>query len=249
MPEATTALPNGETVPTSGQGTWCMGEAQDAHADEVRALAAGRRDEVFIASKVDPHNASRRGVVAACEASLERLGTDRVDLYLLHWRGRYPLAETVAGFAHLRAQGKIRHWGVSNFDGADMAELWATEGGRACAANQILFNVTRRGPEWDLLPWCRGHGLPVMANSPIEQGRLPAGVLDDIGRRHGVDRHAVALARVLAQENVIAIPKASRLDHVERNARAGDLVLTSEDLAAIDAAFPPPRKKTPLAIR
>ena len=160
MPEATTALPNGEIVPTSGQGTWCMGEAQDAHADEVRALAAGldaglalidtaemygdggaervvgeaiagRRDEVFIASKVDPHNASRRGVVAACEASLERLGTDRVDLYLLHWRGRYPLAETVAGFAHLRAQGKIRHWGVSNFDGADMAELRATEGGRA----------------------------------------------------------------------------------------------------------------------
>ena len=276
MAVRTLALPDGEAVPVLGQGTWGMGERHTGRADEVRALRhgldlglslidtaemygeggaeevvgeaiAGRRDAVFLVSKVYPHNASAKGTVAACERSLRRLGTDRIDLYLLHWRGSHPLAETVAAFERLRQAGKIRYWGVSNLDSDDMEELAGVGGG--CAANQILYNVTRRGVEFDLLPWCAEHKVPVMAYSPIEQGRLPAGgVLDAIGRRHGVDRFTVALAWVLRQPGVIAIPKAVRPDHVDANRKAAELVLTAEDLAEIDRAFPPPRRKQALAM-
>ncbi|HWL68438.1 MAG TPA: aldo/keto reductase [Geminicoccus sp.] len=269
-------LPGGERVPALGQGTWYMGEQAASRRTEVAALRrgielgmtlidtaemygeggaeivvgeaiAGQRDGVFIVSKVYPHNASAKGTVAACERSLQRLNTDRIDLYLLHWRGRYPLGETVAAFERLQRDGKIRHWGVSNLDTDDMEELSGVPGGKACAANQILLNLTRRGPEFDLLPWCRRHGVPVMAYSPIEQGRLPASpALDELAGRHGVDRFTIALAWVLHHPGVIAIPKASSQAHVAANRRAADLRLDAEDLALLDRAFPPPRRKRPL---
>ncbi|MGR7997104.1 MULTISPECIES: aldo/keto reductase [unclassified Xanthobacter] len=268
-------LPGGEAVSALGQGTWFMGEAPERRGAEVAALRAGldlglslidtaemyaeggaeevvgeaiagRRDEVFLVSKVYPHNASRTGVVAACARSLQRLRTDRIDLYLLHWRGSHPLAETLAGFEALQQAGKIRHWGVSNLDVADMQELFAA-GGRACATDQILYNPSRRGPEFDLLPFLAAAGVPVMAYSPIEQGRLPRdGALGAVARKHGVDPFQVALAWVLRRPNVIAIPRATRIVHVEANAAARDIVLDAEDLAAIDAAFPPPRHKIAL---
>ena len=278
MAVRTLALPDGEAVPVLGQGTWGMGERHTGRADEVRALRhgldlglslidtaemygeggaeevvgeaiAGRRDAVFLVSKVYPHNASAKGTVAACERSLRRLGTDRIDLYLLHWRGSHPLAETVAAFERLRQAGKIRHWGVSNLDAGEMDELVAVPGGAACAANQVLYNPQRRGIEWDLLPWCRQRGMPVMAYSPIEQGRLPTGgALGAIARRHGCSAFQVALAWMLAQPGVLAIPKAVRLEHVAANAAALDLRLSREDLAAIDREFPPPSRKRPLAM-
>ena len=271
-------LPNGEAVPVLGQGTWGMGESRGRRADEATALRHGldlgltlidtaemygdggaeevvadaidgRRDEVFLVSKVYPHNASRAGAIAACERSLRRLRTDRLDLYLLHWRGGYPLAETVAAFEQLRAQGKVRHWGVSNLDVDEMEELAAVPDGGRCAVNLVLYNPTRRGIEWDLLPWCRRHRMPVMAYSPIEQGRLPTGgALAEIGRRHGCTPFQAALAWLLAQEGVIAIPKASRLTHVEANAQALQLVLTADEIAAVDRQFPPPRRKQALAM-
>ena len=210
----TLRLPGGELVPVLGQGTWGMGEDPASRGAEVAALRrgldlgltlidtaemyaeggaeevvgeaiGGRRDEVFLVSKVYPHNASAAGTVAACERSLRRLGTDRIDLYLLHWRGAHPLAETVAAFERLQRAGKIRHWGVSNLDADDMDELTAVPGGAACATDQVLYNPSRRGLEWDLLPWCRERGIPVMAYSPIEQGRLLGGVLGAIAGKHG----------------------------------------------------------------
>ena len=271
-------LPDGEALPALGQGTWGMGERPGEREREVRALRLGldlglslidtaemygeggaeevvgeairgRRDEVFLVSKVYPHNASALGVRAACERSLKRLGTERIDLYLLHWRGSQPLAETVAAFTRLQEAGKIRHWGVSNFDTDDVEELWALPGGRACATNQVLYNVVHRGAAFDLLPWQRERGVPLMAYSPIEQRRLPKGTaLDAIGERHGVDAVAVALAWLLAQDGVVAIPKAVHPEHVEANARAADLVLTADDVAAIDRVFPPPTRKRPLAM-
>jgi diketogulonate reductase-like aldo/keto reductase len=269
-------LPDGERVPALGLGTWGMGEAGTRGADVVAALRlgldlgmtlvdtaemyaeggaeevvakaiAGRRDAVFLVSKVYPHNATRRGTVAACERSLERLGTDRLDLYLLHWRGDVPLEETLEGFAALIAAGKIRRWGVSNFDTDDMAELWALPGGGAAAANQVLYNLKRRGIEWDLLPWCRERRVPVMAYSPVEQGRLLAKrALKEVARRRGATPAQVALAWVLRQDGVIAIPKAAQAAHVRENRAALDLALAPDDLAALDAAFPPPRAKHPL---
>ncbi|WP_454916465.1 aldo/keto reductase [Xanthobacter sediminis] len=271
----TVRLPGGEAVSALGQGTWHMGESAHLRAAEVAALragldlgldlidtaemygeggaeevvgeaVAGRRDGVFLVSKVYPHNASRAGMLAACERSLKRLRTDHIDLYLLHWRGAHPLAETVAGFEALKEAGKIRHWGVSNFDVADMKEL-AAAGGSACAANQILYNVGRRGPEFDLMPHLSAAHIPVMAYSPIEQGDLPrGGALARIARKHGVDAFQVALAWVMRRPDVIAIPKATRIAHVEANARARDLVLDAEDLAEIDREFPPPGGKTEL---
>lgn len=272
----TVRLPDGENVPALGQGTWFMGERADQHRSEVNALRHGldlgmtlidtaemygeggaekvvgeamhgRRDEVFLVSKVYPHNASRQGVAEACARSLKRLGTDRIDLYLLHWPGSHPLAETVEAFERLRDAGHIRHWGVSNFDTADMKALHRLNEG--CATNQVLYNLTQRGPEWDLLPWCQDKQMPVMAYSPIEQGRLPANsTLNAIASRHGVDRFAIALAWVLSRPEVIAIPKSSKIDHLNANHAAAAIVLSAEEQRLLDHAFQPPTSKQPLAM-
>ena len=271
-------LRNGERVPALGQGTWHMGEdcrraAEEAAsvrlgidlgmtlidtaemygsggAEEVVARAAeGLRDSLFIVSKVYPHNASRTGVVAACERSLKRLATDRIDLYLLHWRGSIPLAETLEGFQRLQRDGKIRHHGVSNFDRADMAEWAALQGGDTVAADQVLYNLTRRGPEWDLAPWCRERQVAMMAYTPLGTGGMlgnPA--LAEIARHRGATPAQIALAWLLRQEGVIVIPKAARLEHVRDNRGALDVALTEEDLAALDRAFPPPKGKRSLGM-
>ncbi len=271
-------LPGGEKVPQLGLGTWQMAEHPKKRAAEIAAVRmavdmgmnlidtaemygegktetllgealAGLRDEVFLVSKVYPQNATGNGVVAACERSLKRLKTDRLDLYLLHWPGNVPIAETIAGFETLKHDGKIRHWGVSNFDTDDMKELYAAPGGKGCCANQILYNVKRRSPEWDLLPWMASHHIPAMAYSPVEQGRLPAsGALTDIGAKHNVSRFTVALAWLLQNPNMIVIPKATSAEHLQDNAKALDVKLDAADLASIDAAFKPPSAKTPLEL-
>ncbi|MDX6806025.1 aldo/keto reductase [Terrihabitans rhizophilus] len=269
-------LPGGEKVAALGQGTWFMGERRDRHADEVAAIRLGVelgmtlvdtaemygdggaelmlgealdgiRDEVFLVSKVYPQNAGFKGVQAACERSLKRMKTDRIDLYLLHWRGGTPFEETVRGFEALQEDGKIRNWGVSNMDTDDMEELLEAQGGENCTVNQILYNLTRRGPEYDLLPFQQKTEIPIMAYSPIEQGRLPrTGALAEIGAKHGVDPFTIALAWLLRRPDVIAIPKATNPDHVRTNRAAADIVLDAEDLAALDKAFPPPTRKRPL---
>jgi diketogulonate reductase-like aldo/keto reductase len=269
-------LPTGELVPALGQGTWQIAETSGKRAQEIEALRLGvelgmtlidtaemygegasekliaealesERERLFLVSKVYPHNATRRGVVEACERSLKRLKTDRLDLYLLHWRGGVPLSETVAGFEELRRSGKIRHWGVSNFDTDDMEELFAIEDGRNCVINQVLYNVTRRGPEYDLIPWMAERNIPLMAYSPIEQGRLPkTGALQAIGRNHNASSHQIALAWLLQKPGIIAIPKASSAKHVRDNRQALEIQLNPEELAAIDEAFPAPRRKCPL---
>jgi len=269
-------LPSGRTIPVLGQGTWNMGEDPGKEKAEIAALQlgldlgmtlidtaemygegatesllgealAGLRDDVFLVSKVYPHNASRRGVLDACERSLKRLKTDRLDLYLLHWRGSVPLEETVAAFEALRRAGKIRHWGVSNFDVDDMEELFGVPDGDRCATNQILYNVARRGPEFDLLPWQRARSMPAMAYSPVDHARLPKrSPLDDIAAAHGVSVFQVALAWVLQQPDVFAIPKAGSVEHVRDNRRALDLQLSTDDHAKIDAHFRAPRSKRPL---
>jgi diketogulonate reductase-like aldo/keto reductase len=269
-PMRTTRLPSGETVPMLGQGTWYMGDDRRRRADEIAALRLGldlgmtlidtaemygngaaeelvgdaiasRRDEAFLVSKVLPGNATRRGTIAACESSLQRLRTDRLDLYLLHWRGGTPLEETLGAFETLARAGKIRRFGVSNLDLADMEELWSLEGGAAAATNQVLYNLTRRGIEWDLLPSCRKRGVPIMAYSPIEQGRLlRRPELQAVAARHGATPAQAALAWVLRHDDVIAIPKAGDPRHVRENRAALDLSLTEQDLAALDRAFPPP---------
>jgi aldehyde reductase len=263
-------LPSGEQLPALGQGTWYMGEDRSARQEEVAALQLGldlgltlidtaemyaeggaeqvvgeallgRRDQTFLVSKVYPHNASRQGAVAACERSLQRLKTDRIDLYLLHWRGPYPLAETVEAFEALQRAGKIRHWGVSNLDLADMQELRRVPGGAACATNQLLYNLGRRGIEWDLLPWLRQQGVATMAYSPIEQARLLGHKgLQDFARRHGMTPAQAALAWLLAQEGVIAIPKSAHLARVRENAAAREITLTPAQLAELDRLFAPP---------
>jgi diketogulonate reductase-like aldo/keto reductase len=220
----------------------------DGIAEEIVGEAIqGRRDEVFLVSKVLPQNASRAGTIAACERSLRRLGTDRLDLYLLHWPGRHPLKQTLAGFEALMEAGKIRAWGVSNFDVADMTELMALPGGDRVATNQVLYNLARRGIEHDLLPWLRARGIPIMAYSPIEQGRL----LHDrslvaVAARHEATPAQVALAWLLRQRDAMVIPKAGTLAHVREDRGALDLHLTAEDLAALDGAFPPPRSRKSL---
>jgi diketogulonate reductase-like aldo/keto reductase len=280
----TTTLPGGEKAPVLGIGTWRMGERRSERAAEVAAIrlavelgvtlidtaemygegraeeaiaeaVGGRRDKLFIVSKVYPHNASRAGVVAACERSLRRLKTDRIDLYLLHWPGSYPIAETVQGFEQLARAGKIRRWGVSNFDLEEMEQVWGlqvggtTGVGKACAANQVLYNLTRRGIEFDLIPACRKLGMPIMAYSPLEQGRLTKKtVLEAIGKRHNATAFQIALAWTLRGDGVIAIPKAVRPEHVRENLAALKIKLTKEDLAEIDAAFPPPKRKTSLGM-
>jgi diketogulonate reductase-like aldo/keto reductase len=271
-------LPGGETVPALGQGTWYMGDRKnaaraeadalrlgidlgmtlidtaemygDGGAEEVVALAAaGQRDRLFIVSKVYPHNASRNGVPAACERSLKRLRTDRIDLYLLHWRGGHPLAETVAAFEALRTAGKIRHWGVSNLDTADMDELIGVPHGAACAANQVLYHPNSRGIEFDLLPWCAERGIAVMAYSPLGhsvQRLLASKALRAVAERHGATPAQVAIAWGMRHPNVISIPKAANPAHVRDNAKAADLLLTAADLAEIDATHRPPSRKKPL---
>ena len=272
----TLKLPSGEAVPVLGQGTWMIAEDVRKRADEIASLRlgldlgltlvdtaemyadgasetlvgeaiAGRRHDVFLVSKVLPSNAGRQATIQACERSLGRLGTDRIDLYLLHWRGGTPLAEMLDAFDTLQRSGKIRHWGVSNFDPDDMADLEALPGGGAVATNQVLYNLTRRGIEHNLLPHCRGRAIPVMAYSPIEQGRMlrhPA--LAKVAARHGASPAQVGLAWILRQPGVIAIPKAGRPEHVRDNRAALDLGLTADDLTALDAAFPPPRGPHPL---
>jgi diketogulonate reductase-like aldo/keto reductase len=213
----------------------------------VGEAIAGRRDEAFLVTKVLPHHASRRGTIGACEQSLRRMKTDRIDLYLLHWRGSYPLAETLEAFESLQRAGKIRFWGVSNLDLADMRELTALPGGDAVATNQVLYNPSRRGIEFDLLPWCGARGLPIMAYSPIEQGRLlEDGSIARIAAGRGATPAQVILAWVMRRDGVIAIPKSGDPQHLRENVGALDLALTDADLAAIDRAFPPPRKARPL---
>jgi diketogulonate reductase-like aldo/keto reductase len=216
-------------------------------AEEVVGEAiAGQRDRVFLVSKVYPHNASRKGLPQACEASLKRLSTDYLDLYLLHWRGQYPLEETVEAFERLREAGKIKRWGVSNFDVDDLQELASP----ACATNQVLYNIEQRGIEFDLLPWWRQHNLPLMAYCPIAQGGelLASPTLKHIANLHGVTPAQVALAWVLRQDGMIAIPKAVRPEHVRLNAEAAKLQLGAEDLQAIDRVFGAPKRKHPLAM-
>ena len=271
----TVSLPGGEIVPALGQGTWMMGERRDRRTAEIAALRAGVdlgmtlidtaemygdgaaetligealgpvRDELFLVSKAYPQNASRKRLPLACEASLRRLGTDRLDLYLLHWRGSVPLGETVEAMEALKAAGKIQHWGVSNLDTDDMEDLLAA-GGDACSTDQILYNLTRRGPEHDLLPWLRDHAMPVMAYSPVEQGRLVAHpALAGIAERMNATPAQVALAWTLHRDGVIAIPKAGSVAHVQENRAAADLALPGTVLAALDKAFPRPRERRPL---
>ncbi len=217
----------------------------------AQAVAAGEvdRGQMFIVSKVYPHNASRDGVLSACKRSLARLGTDYIDLYLLHWRGDHPLADTILGFEQLIEQGLIRRWGVSNFDTSDLAELVTLPDGRHCAANQIYFSLGERGPAFSLLPWMREHAIATMAYSPIDQGALAAsGKLLPIADRLGVSPAQLALAWVLAQDGVVAIPKAVQSQHLVENLAAAELRLSAEDLHEIDRAFPAPRRKKPLAM-
>jgi len=222
---------------------------EGAAEELVAEVIEGHRNEVFLVSKVYPHNASRRGVSQACERSLKRLKTDRLDLYLLHWRGSIPLQETLAGFEGLLQAGKIRDWGVSNFDQTDMHELVHVQGGSACVTDQVLYNVTRRGPEFDLMPWMAQHRMPLMAYSPIEQGRLPtSGTLQRIASKHGASPYQVALAWLLGKPGVIAIPKAGRPEHVRDNHRAPALRLDRDDLQQLDTEFRPPARKRPLEI-
>lgn len=266
---------DGTNVPVLGQGTWKFGEGERDEAEEVAALRAGvelgmtlidtaemygegaaeeivgraiagMRDRVFLVTKAYPHHASRRELPLACERSLRRLGTDVIDLYLLHWRGPTPLAETVEAFEALRASGKIRRWGISNFDTDDMEELGAKADD--CATNQVLYNIEARAIEFDLLPWCQKRQMPVMAYSPVGQaGRLLKNkALLEVARRHDATAAQIAIAWALRQPGVIAIPKASNLDHGRENAAAASIKLTADDLAAIDAAFAPPNKKRPL---
>jgi diketogulonate reductase-like aldo/keto reductase len=275
-PSLTLKLPGERFIPRLGQGTWRMGERLDLHRSEVKALQlgfdlgmtmvdtaemygegraevlvgeaiAGRRKDVFLVSKVYPHRATKKGMQTACEQSLKRLKTDYLDLYLLHWRGSVALAETFEGFLHLKQQGRIRGFGVSNFDADDMEELIGVPGGDQAYTDQVLYNLTRRGIEWDLLPWCRHRKMPVMAYSPVEQGRLPA-KMDTVARKVNVNRFQLALAWLLHQDGVIAIPKSGSEAHVIENRKTLDIQIPEEILSELDLLFPPPRDKSPLAM-
>jgi len=266
-------FPDGGAVCALGQGTWEMAEDRARRADEIRSLRegldhgltlidtaemygegaaetlvgeaiTGRRDEVFLVSKVYPHNASRVGVQAACERSLKRLKTDRLDLYLLHWPGSHPIAETIAGFERLKAEGKILRWGVSNFDLEDMEEVVAAKGGAASASNQVLYNLNTRGVGFDLAPWMAARNMPLMAYSPVDRGDLADhAALEPIAAKHGATPAQIALAFLLAPPNVISIPKASSPEHLRANAAALEIVLDAEDMAALDRAYPPPQRR------
>ena len=271
-------FPDGATVPALGQGTWTMGEQRARAAREAEALAcgldlgmtlidtaemygdggaekvvaraiAGRRDEVFVVSKVYPHNAGRKSAISACERSLSRLRVERLDLYLLHWRGRIPLAETVEAFERLVGAGKIARWGVSNFDVPDMRELFALPEGRRCATNQVLYHLGERGTEWELQAWMREYRLPLMAYSPFGKGALLRNrALAAIAKRIGAAPAAVALAWLLRQPGMIVIPQSANARHVRATRAAADLALDRETLAHLDGAFPPPTGPTALAV-
>ncbi|MGD9501864.1 MAG: aldo/keto reductase [Methyloceanibacter sp.] len=271
-------LPGGETVPQLGQGTWRMGESARLRQEEIAALklgldlgmtlidtaemygdggaeeivaeaVRGRRDECFIVSKVLPENSTRAGTVAACARSLKRLKTDRIDLYLLHWRGRPRLEETLAGFEQLIKAGAIRYWGVSNFDVGDMEELFRLSGGDACASNQVLYNLRRRGIEAGLLPWCRERGIPIMAYSPFEQGRLlRERVLTAVAIRHRATPAQIALAWILRNGDMMVIPKTASAARARENRAALDIELSERDLAELAKAFPAPKRQRPLEL-
>jgi diketogulonate reductase-like aldo/keto reductase len=270
------ALPAGETIPVLGQGTWHMAEVRERRKAEIGALRlgldlgmtlidtaemyaegeaerlvgdaiSGRRDEVFLISKVLPWHATHRGTVDACAASLRRLKTDRLDMYLLHWRGSVPLWQTIEAFVELTERGWIRHWGVSNFDVMDLIDLWQIPTGPDVQADQVLYNLARRSPEYNLLPWCREQDLPVMSYSPMEQGDLlshPA--VRGVAERNDITPAQVALAWVLRQPLVCAIPKSGSIGHVQENAAAAAIRLSRQDLTELDLAFPPPIKDRPL---
>lgn len=281
MKAKTVQLPDGTTVPAIGQGTWYMGERNSDLRAEVKALQqgldagmtlidtaemyadggaervvgeaiSGRRDDVFLVSKVYPHHAGGAKASAACEQSLKRLKTDCLDLYLLHWRGSIPLHDTVAAMEKLQQSGKIRRWGVSNLDTDDMQALWNIPGGNACMTNQVLYHAAARGIEFDLLPWCEEHSVPVMAYCPLAQAGklrhdvLTAPVMQEIANARGVSSAQIALAWVTRTGNVIAIPKAVQPQHVKDNAAALTLSLTADEIARIDTVFPAPNHKTPL---
>ncbi len=271
------------TLAAIGQGTWYMGENRSQRAAEVAALRAGVeqgltlidtaemyadggaeevvgdalkgiRDQVFLVSKVYPWNAGGKKAIAACEASLRRLGTDHLDLYLLHWRGNYSLDETTEVMQTLIEQGKIARWGVSNLDHDDMQALWQVDGGKQCATNQVLYHLASRGIEYDLLPWCQQQSLPVMAYCPLAQaGRLRSGLMNnsavtDIAAAHNATAAQILLAWVIRHQGVMAIPKASSVAHVAENAAALNIVLSTDDLTRLDSAFPPPQRKMPLDV-
>ena len=272
-------LPSGETIPVLGQGTWRLGVGRHSQEEEISALRLGidlgltlidtaemygdgaserlvgrairgRRDDVFVVTKVLPHHATRRRTISACRSSLARLGTDHIDLYLLHWRGTVPLEETIAGFTDLVRAGAVRHWGVSNFDLKDLRELMSLPDGHAVEADQVLYNLAHRGIESELLPFCRQRRIAVMAYSPIEQGRLLGHpVLRAVADRHGATPAQVALAWAIRHDGVTAIPEAGTPEHVRENHGALELELTASDLAALDRAFPPPDGPRPLEVR
>ncbi|KFX07389.1 hypothetical protein KP22_04695 [Pectobacterium betavasculorum] len=276
-------FPDDTRVPAIGQGTWYMGEDARMKAQEVTALQAGidlgltlidtaemyaegraedvvgeairgRRDSVYLVSKVYPHNAGGENAIQACEHSLKRLQTERIDLYLLHWRGGIPLVDTIAAMERLQKAGKIAQWGVSNLDLEDMQELWSLNGGQRCMTNQVLYHLASRGIEFDLLPWCQQQQLPVMAYCPLAQaGRLRGGlfshpVVNRIAREHGITAAQLLLAWAIRQSGVIAIPKASSVKHVQENATALNVLLSAEDIAQLDQAFPPPTRKQHLDV-
>ncbi len=274
----TVTLPSGERVPAFGLGGWNIGDDAATRAEEIATLRlgldsgarlidtaemygggrseqliaeaiAGRRDEVFLVSKVYPHNASAKKLPAACERSLRRLNTDRIDLYLLHWRGNVPLAETLRAFVRLKQAGKIRHYGVSNLDLADMQALWQLPGGAGVATNQLLYNLARRGIEWDLLPWLRRRRVPLMAYSPLEQARLARNrKLAGFAGRHGMTPAQAALAWLLANDDVIVIPKTGSRERLKQNLGALDHALTAAQLAELEQLFPPPMGASSLAM-
>ncbi|HEV7914852.1 MAG TPA: aldo/keto reductase [Albitalea sp.] len=272
------ALPCGETVAALGQGTWHIGDDSDRRDEEIATIRLGidlgmtlidtaemygdgrsellvgeaiegRRDEVFLVTKVYPHHASRREMHRACNNSLQRLRVETIDLYLLHWPGEVPLDETVQAFEALQRDGKIRHWGVSNFDLGLMRALWSVPGGSAAQTDQVLYNLSRRGLEWDLRPWLREHRLPLMAYSPIEQGRLlrKRGLVE-FAKQHGMTPAQVALAWLVAQDDVIAIPKTGHRERLRENAAAAEHRLSPAHLHELDQLFPPPKAPTPLAV-
>lgn len=272
----TVTLPSGISIPALGIGTWNMGDGPATEATEIASIRkaielgmtvvdtaemyadgkseevvgkaiADMRDQVFLVSKVYPQNASAKGTIEACERSLKRLGTDRLDLYLLHWRGSHPLKETVHAFEKLKVDGKIVDWGVSNFDTDDMEELFSVPNGKNCAVNQVLYNLSRRGPEFDLLPWCQSHSVPIMAYSPIEQGRLLSNhELIRIAKAYQATPAQVALAFLLDRDGVMPIPKSASPERVTENRGATELDISDEDWATLDAEFPPPQKKVSL---